>query len=359
MSKDYYEVLGVDRKASKDDIKKAFRKLAHQYHPDKKGGDETKFKEVNEAYTVLSNDKKRQEYDAYGRVFADGAQGSGFTGTGFDFSDFARGFSGQGGNVEFDLGDIFSEFFGGGRAGGGARGRDISIDLQIDFGESIFGTERKVLITKTKHCSECHGSGAEKDSQLIDCTTCNGKGSVREARSSIIGTFTSVRTCSVCNGKGKIPKTPCKTCGGDGVMKGQDEIKIVIPPGIENGEMIRLSGIGEVVSGGSAGDLYVKVHVAPHPVFKKEGNNLTMKLNVKLSTALLGGEYTIKTLRGKELSIKIPKGITPGSLLRIKGRGVPHGNGRGDLMVQVSVSFPEKLSRKAKKLVEELREEGI
>lgn len=365
MARNYYEILGVQKTASKDDIKKAFRTLAHKYHPDKKGGNEAKFKEVNEAYTVLSDDKKRAEYDAYGRVFSGGAGGgaSGFEGfEGFDFSNFAsgRGFSGFGqGGAEFDLGDIFSDFFG--RSGGSrqARGRDISIDVELTFAESVFGTERRMLINKTSVCDICKGSGAKQGTATETCKTCNGKGKIHESRRSILGSVQTTRACPDCGGSGHVPKEKCTDCRGAGVTRRQEEIVVRIPAGIEDGEVIRLGGAGEAIKSGSPGDLYVKVHVAKHNLFRKEGNNLFMDLGVKLSSALLGDEYTVDTLDGP-ITLKIPEGIRHGEILRVKGKGVPvEKTRRGDLMIRISIDLPNKLSKDAKRLIEQLKREGI
>ena len=366
MSKNYYELLGIQKTASKDDIKKAFRTMAHKYHPDKKGGDEAKFKEVNEAYSVLSDDKKRAEYDAYGRVFSGGGGGgagpSGFEGgfEGFDFSDFASGKGfGQGG-VEFDLGDIFSDFFGGRSPGGRqARGRDISIDVELSFAESVFGTDRRILLSKTSLCEVCKGSGAKAGTAMETCKTCNGKGKIHEARRSIFGSVQTTRVCPECQGQGKVPKEKCPHCHGAGVTKRQEELGVRIPAGIEDGEVIRLGGAGEAIKGGSPGDLYVKVHAARHPHFRKEGNNLLMDFSIKLSSALLGDEYKIETLDGP-ITVKIPEGIHHGEILRVKGKGVPIERGRrGDLMIKIAIDLPSKLSREAKKLVEEMKKQGI
>ncbi len=353
--KNYYEILGVEKGASEDDIKKAFRKLAHKYHPDKKGGDEMKFKEVSEAYAVLSDKKKRAEYDTYGKTFAGGGPGGpGFGG--FDFSNF-EGFQ-QGQGVEFDLGDIFGEFFGGG-AGRGRRGRDVSIDIELPFKESIFGTERRVLIAKMSVCDTCTGTGAKKGSKLVACAACNGKGDIRETRSSFFGTFTSSRQCPRCKGKGQIPETPCDVCRGEGIVRREEEIHVVVPAGVENGEMIRMPGRGEAISGGPAGDLYVKLHVRPDQKFTRDGHNLATTLSIKLSDALLGAEYRVRTLEGDE-PLAIPAGVVHGEVLRIRGKGVPHGRGmRGDLLVRVDIEFPKKLSREARDLVEKLRGEGL
>ncbi|MAZ67678.1 molecular chaperone DnaJ [bacterium] len=351
--KDYYDILGVKKSASESEIKKAFRALAQKYHPDKKTGDEAKFKEASEAYAVLGDKKKRAEYDAYGRTFAGGGPRGGFDG--FDFSQFQQGHSG---GFEFDLGDIFSEVFGSHRTRV-RRGRDISMDVELDFKDAVFGVERSILLNKIAACATCTGSGAKDKSEMKTCGTCNGNGSIRETRRSMLGTFTSTRECSECHGIGKIPKTPCEGCKGQGVYRQQEEIKLSIPAGIDNGEMIRLPGRGEAVRGGESGDLYVKVHVRPHKDFIRSGKNLRLNLNVKLTDALLGGSYTIPTLE-KSIELKIPAGITHGEVLRVPGKGIPREHGtRGDLLVTVRIDLPKKLSRNAQKLVEELRKEGV
>lgn len=375
MSKDYYETLGVTKAASQDDIKKAFRNLAHKYHPDKKGGDEKKFKEASEAYSVLGDDKKRAEYDAYGRVFSEGPStssgqggmpfGAGFSaeGGGFDFTDFVRraGFGGNGVNMEFDLGDMFGDVFGGRSTSSrqAVRGRDISIDVELSFSEGVFGAERRVLLSKTGLCNTCRGTGGKPGAPMKDCATCNGKGQVRETRRSFFGSMQTVRPCATCNGKGKVPSEKCDTCRGHGVVKKQEEIAIKIPAGIDDGEVIRMAGAGEAVAGGTAGDLYVKVHVGKHPLFRKEGAHLVTEFPIKLTTALLGGEYTLKTLEG-DITVKIPEGITHGEILRVRGKGVPVGSGkRGDLLIKIKIDLPNKLSKGAKQLIEKLKQEGI
>jgi len=357
--KDYYEVLGINKKASKEEVKKAFRKLAHKYHPDK-GGDETKFKEASEAYSVLSNDKKRAEYDTYGQAFSGGggahSQGNGANEQGWDFSGFQDG-------INFDLGDIFENIFTGGVGGGRGsrvkRGSDISVDIQILFRESIFGTSRSIKIMKNSNCHTCNGTGAKNEHETIACKTCDGKGKVHEAKRSFLGTITAVRECSNCFGKGTVPKEKCPTCQGSGVTKNAEEINFSIPAGIQNGEMIRLSGKGEAVPHGISGDLYLRIHVEPHPIFKRDGNNLLMDLNVKLSDAILGANYSIETLDGK-ISLTIPSGSSSGEVLRLRDRGIPIGTAkRGDLLVKLIVKTPNKLSKKARKLIEELKGEGV
>lgn len=366
MAKDYYKILGVEKNSSKDDIKKAFRTLAHKYHPDKKGGDEAKFKEVNEAYSILSDDKKRAEYDSYGRVFGNAGAGGagqggfqggfgGFNGAGFDFSQF----TGAGGAEGFDFGDILNDFFGGRATSKVRRGRDISIDVELSFEEAVFGVERKILIHKTAVCETCKGNGGAPGTEFVVCKTCNGRGKIKEVRGTFFGSFATERTCDTCHGKGKVPKEKCKTCYGTGVHKKEQEIKVKIPTGIENGEMIRLTGMGEAVSGGQPGDLYIKIHVRPHPVFKKEGHNLTMTLNIKLSEALLGGERIIKTLDG-DIALKLPEHVSFGEILRVRSKGVPDEKGRrGDILIRINIELPKKLSKEGRRLVEGLKKEGI
>lgn len=357
--KDYYNILGIEKNASKDDIKKAFRKLASQYHPDKKTGNETKFKEISEAYAVLGDEKKRAEYDAYGHAFQGAGPNGGFGG--FNWSQGAQGFNGQG--FEFDINDIFENFgdmFGGfGRARGQARGRDISIDIELSFQEAVFGVTRKVLLTKNSACTYCDGTGAKAETEMISCTTCNGNGKIRETKQSIMGNFTTVRECSACAGRGSVPKEKCGHCAGTGISRQEEEVSVNIPAGIKNGEMIRMTGRGEAIQNGIPGDLYIKIHVHSHPNLKREGDNLVSDLPIKLTDALLGNTYSVETLDGK-VEMKVPSGVKHGEMLRIKGKGVPNnGNRRGDFLVRIRVETPGKLSRKAKQLIEQLRDEGI
>ncbi|MEK7201556.1 MAG: J domain-containing protein, partial [Patescibacteria group bacterium] len=335
MAKNYYDTLGLDKKASKEDVKKAFRKLAQKHHPDK-GGEEAKFKEITEAYSVLSDDGKRREYDAYGQNFAGGgAPGGGY---GFDPSQFG-GFGG--GNVEFDFGDLFGDLFGGGRGGHIKRGRDISMDIEISFKESVEGTKRQVLVTKVGKCDICHGTGAKPNTEMQTCTTCNGQGRVHETRNSPLGAFSSVRACSACEGTGKIPKEKCATCGGHGVLKKEQELHINVPAGIDGGEMLRMPGHGEAIKGGTSGDLYVKVHVKPHPVFRKDGLNLVMHMPMKLTDALVGVTTTIDTLDGKKLEVKIPPMTAPEETLRLRGKGVHIESAQGDLLIRLPITMPK------------------
>ena len=366
MAKDHYETLGVNKGASKDEIKKAFYKLAQKYHPDKKGGDEAKFKQVNEAYQVLSDDAKRSKYDQFGSGFENMGNG-GYGGAGGGFGGFdASGFGGfQGAGADFDMGnlnDIFSDFFGGGMGGGrpqARRGRDISTEIQISFSESIFGVNRKILITKTSECLTCHGSGAKVGSKMETCKNCNGQGKIHEQKRTIFGNIASTKLCEVCLGSGQVPHEVCDKCKGKGVLRREEEVSVAIPAGIRDGEMIRMTGLGEAISKGTTGDLYIKINVAPHSIFKREGNDLSMNLNLKLSEALLGIKYPIQTLDG-EIEVTIPEGVSINEILRVRGKGVPISKSkRGDLLIKLNIKLPEKLSRKSREIIEELKKEGI
>jgi len=358
MAKDYYEILGVQKGASKDEMKKAYHKLAHKYHPDKNKGDDSKFKEVNEAYQTLSDDQKRAQYDRFGsdgpQGFNPGQGGGGFSG--FDFS-------GAQGGMEFDmgdLGDIFGDFFGGGGRSkqGARRGRDISTEIDMTFEESIFGASRKILLTKQSVCDICKGTGGKVGTKMNTCTTCNGNGQIREMKRSILGTFATTKTCDTCHGQGKIPAEKCSECSGRGVRSKQEEIEVNVPAGINAGEMVRMTGMGEAAQGGTTGDLYIKINVRSHSTFKRDGLNLTLDLPIKLSDALLGMTYDLKILEGNTIEVKIPEGINHGELLRVRGKGVPSSRGRGDIIIRIQVQMPKKLSRKSKELIEKLKEEG-
>ncbi len=354
---DFYAVLGVDKKASKDEIKKAFHKLAHKYHPDKPGGDEKRFKEASEAYAVLSDEKKRAEYDMYGHA-STGQGGQGFGG--FDFSQFS-GFGGQQG-FEINIDDMFggfSDIFGGGRARREKRGRDISVDIELSFKESIFGHERRVLLTKDVACGRCSGNGAEPGTKLKTCDTCGGKGAVAESQRSPFGVFSVSRECSTCHGRKQVPEKACSQCRGRGIERKENEVVVSVPSGIEDGQAIRLSQMGEATAGGKSGDLYVRVRVVPDKRFRREGYHLITDLSIKVTDALLGGAYTIETLDGPQ-ALSVPPLKSIDELVRIKGKGVPMGNSkRGDLIVRLRVELPRTLSRDAQELLKKLKVEGI
>ncbi len=365
MAKDYYNILGVSKTASEDEIKKAFRKAAHKYHPDKDGGDEAKFKEVNEAYQVLSDKQKRSAYDQFGEAGVNGQGGFG-GGAGMNWEDIMRQAGGQGGfggqGVEFDLGDIFGDLFGGGRRRGGAsaqqRGQDIQMDTTIDFKEAAFGVKKEVELYKGATCSHCSGNGAEPGTPIEACDTCKGSGVVDQIQRSVFGQIRTQVACSSCNGRGKTVKTPCKTCRGNGIEKKNTTLELNIPAGIEDGQTMRMSGQGEAGQfGGPAGDLYVVVHVKSHENFQRQGDDVVVEELVSYPTAVLGGRIEVETLDGL-VDLKIPAGTTAGTILRLRGKGIQrlHGHGRGDHLVKVNIHVPQYPSRKFKKLLKEMEE---
>ena len=356
MAQDYYEILGVAKGASQDEIKAAFRKKAHQYHPDKQGGDEQKFKEVNAAYQVLGNPDKRKQYDQFGPAFEQ--MGGGGPGGGFDFSGFQQG---AGVNFDFgDLGDIFGQAFGFGGGPGGRggqrerRGRHIEMDVLLTFEEAAFGVEKELSLYKAASCDECDGSGAEKGTKMRTCPECGGKGQVTTVQRTMLGNFQSVRTCGRCRGEGKEPEKRCGACNGEGIRNKQEKIGVQLPAGISDGEVLRVSGKGEAVKGGRPGDLYVQVRVKKHKDFARQGFDVHSVADVEFPLAALGGTVSVATLDG-DVDLKIPSGTQPGTVLRLKGKGVPHlkRSGRGDHLVTVNVVVPKKLSRRQRKFLEE------
>ncbi|MEI6490645.1 MAG: molecular chaperone DnaJ [bacterium] len=359
MAKDYYKILGVSKTASPDEIKKAFRKLAHQHHPDKQGGDSSKFKEASEAYAVLSDEKKRANYDQFGTADAGGGFQGGQGFGGFDFSGFQGGFGGEEG---YDLGDLFGGIFGGGGRGRGhaRKGADIAVDVEISFKDSVYGVDRKILLHKNSACSKCKGGGNEPGTDMKTCDNCKGKGQIKDVRQSIFGSIAVNRQCEICLGAGKIPKEKCHQCKGSGIENKKEEINVRIPSGVESGEAVRLTGGGEAITGGPAGDLFIRIHVTKNSNFKKEGSNITGELKIKISDALLGADKQIDTVDGP-LTVPVPAGIQHGEILRIKNRGFVLGNGpkRGDLMLKIFIEIPHKLSKGAKILIEDLRKEGL
>lgn len=371
MPKDYYEILGVPRNASPDEIKRAYRRLAQQHHPDK-GGDEKKFKEVNEAYQVLSDPEKRSQYDQFGATFEQARAGGGFSGfNGFrDFSSFADAFDffGQGrrgreGGFEFgDLGDIFGEVFGGAAAPSKRRrkrGKDISVETEITLEEAAKGLEKEFELYKSVVCPKCGGSGAELGSGLKECPRCKGRGRIEETKRAAFFSFSQIVTCLECQGLGKKPEKTCGHCGGDGRVKEYKTISVKIPPGIEDGQVISLRGQGEAeTKGGAPGDLYLTVHIRPHELFKRERSNLLYDLEIDFTRAALGDKIEIPTLF-ETIFLKIPEGIESGAVIKVKGKGMSHlyGKGSGDLMVRIKIKTPKKLSRKARQLLEELQKE--
>ncbi len=343
MAKDFYKTLNVEKGASQADIKKAFRKAAHEHHPDK-GGDESKFKEVNEAYQVLGDETKRQQYDTYGQAF-DGAGGPGAGGFG--------GFGGQGVNFE-DLGDLFGDMFGGGGRGRRARGSDIQVDVTLSFKESVFGVEKEIAVSKNNTCERCAGTGGEPATKMETCDDCNGEGTKTTVQRTILGNVQAKIACTTCHGTGETPEEKCTTCDGIGLDYGRRTLRINIPSGVEDGMRIRVRGEGESIgASGETGDLYLNVHVKNDPRFHREGMNIYLEKEIGFTQAALGDEVQADTVDGK-VKLKIPAGTQNGDKLRMKGKGVQSGRGRGDQIVIVKVVTPKKLSRKQKKLMEEL-----
>jgi len=359
MSNNYYEILGVSKGASDDEIKKAYRKLAHRYHPDKTGGNEAKFKEINEAYQVLSDKSKRSQYDQFGRTF-DGAQGGAGQGFGgFDFSGF-QGFGNQGFEFGGGFEDIFSDIFGGGgaRTQRKSRGADIRVDAEINFEEMVRGAEREINLYSRVVCDRCSGAGGEPGVGKKTCPTCRGAGQVQKNMRSILGSFSQVSTCSDCKGEGVIYEKKCSRCGGDGRIKKERRVEIKIPAGIENGQTISIQGLGEAGDRGArSGDLYVTVHVRTHEKFSRKGNDILSTEYIPFTVAALGGKVEIDTIDGK-LILKIPASTPSGEIFRIKGKGISDLNGRGtgSHLVKVVVRVPKKLSREQKELLEKLQD---
>jgi molecular chaperone DnaJ len=368
MGKDYYKILGVGKSASAEEIKKAFRTKAHQYHPDKPGGDEAKFKELNEAYQVLGDAKKRAQYDQFGSAFEHGQAGGGFQGfDGFrDFSGFASGFSqgqGQNGGFQFDfgdLGDLFGQAFGFGgetkRGGRKSRGRDIEATMTIDFLESVFGAEKEIKLNKTIVCTKCGGIGAEPGSKVETCRVCNGAGAVNKVQRTILGNIQTRMTCDTCGGEGKIHSQKCSRCYGSGVTREVATLSIKIPAGIDHGQAIRLSGQGEAGErGAAAGDLYLKIKVSPSRDFSRQGDNIISTLEIGFKQAALGDKIEVMTVDGP-VTLKIPEGTQSGKVFILRDKGVPKINarGRGDHLVTIVVKTPTRLSRQQRKILEDL-----
>jgi molecular chaperone DnaJ len=360
---DYYEVLGITKSASQDEIKKAFHKLAHKYHPDK-GGDEKKFKEINEAYQILSDKNKRAQYDQFGRVFEGGQPG----GTdGFNGFNWAWGNKAQQ-DVEFDfndLGDIFEEFFGGGRRAtkkDARRGKDIQVDIEIPLEKTLIDFTETVTLAKQNTCNRCQGTGAEPSTKIKECFSCRGSGQVQQVKKTMFGSFTSVGVCPECNGEGSIPEKPCNVCKGEGRIKSQETIEIRIPAGVDTNQIIKIEGKGEAGRKGTkSGNLYVRIFVKKHSVFERKEDDLFTSLQINFSQAVLGDEIELKIIDGTNILLQIPAGTESGKILRISGKGIPHfqGHGRGHLYVELKIITPKKLSKTQKELITKLKKEGI
>ncbi len=364
--RDYYEILGIPKNSSEEEIKKAFRKLAHQYHPDKKGGDEKKFKEVNEAYQVLSDSKKRAQYDKFGRTF-DSNQGGGFGAGGpfggFDFNGFDFG---NAGGFE-DLDDILGSFFGGGRRGNTStrqKGNDMQAIIDITLKEAFFGVKKDISFRTFISCQKCSGVGYDQSAGTKKCDNCHGTGKIKEQKASFFGNFVQVRECGKCFGTGQAPNKICSECAGAGRIIGNKSITIDIKPGVYNGQMIKLSGQAEAgLRSNSSGDLYIKVNIIPDKLFKMEGDNLIFKKDITVTDIFSGKEIQIENIDGKKINIEIPSNFDITEPIIIKGEGMYRSGGifgkisRGDLIVQLHPKTPKKMSAKAKKIAQELIEE--
>jgi len=359
---DYYEMLGVGKQASDDELKKAYRKLAKKYHPDVKPGDaeaEAKFKELSEAYSVLSDAQKRRTYDQFGHAaFEQGGGGGGFGGFGggMDINDIFGSFFGGG---AVDIGDIFG---GGSRTRPRARrGADMQMRMTVKLEEAVFGTTRDIQVQSYDSCGTCSGSGAKPGTTPESCKRCNGTGSERVQKQSILGIVTQVVACSACKGEGRVIKDPCGTCRGQGRVRTNKTIEVVVPKGIDNGQSIRLNGKGEAgEKGASAGDLYITISITPHKLFKREGTNLYLDVPITFVQAALGDEISIPTLAGGEEKYSVKPGTQPAAIVRLRGKGVPNvhnPNQVGDLVVKLNVTVPTQMNERQKEILRSFNDE--
>jgi len=368
MSKrDYYDVLGVSRNSGKDEIKQAYRKLALKYHPDRNKTPEAeeKFKEISEAYAILSDEEKRKVYDMYGHQGISGKYSAEdiFRGAEFNFDeifkDLGFDFAGSGG-----FRNIFDVFFGGGPFGGFSvgrtrKGQDLVYDATLTLEDVLHGREDEIEVTKTGKCDNCKGSGAMPGTKARACSICNGQGQVKRVlEQSQFRTYVTIEPCRTCQGKGSVIEKPCNVCRGQGLVRKPKKLKINIPPGVEDGNALRLSGEGEAIDGGPSGDLYVRINVKPHQLFQRSNSDLVYDLKLNFAQLALGTEVQVPTLEGN-VSLKVPQGTQPNTILTVKGKGLPRHNGRGkgDELVRVNASVPTKLNDKEKSLLRELKEE--
>ncbi|MBI2356102.1 MAG: molecular chaperone DnaJ [Candidatus Doudnabacteria bacterium] len=360
MAKDYYSTLGVSKTASPEEIKRAYRRLAHEHHPDKGNGNEEKFKEINEAYQVLSNPEKRQQYDQFGTAFDSRAGAQGFSG--FDPNDFMRGF-GFSGSADFeDAFDIFSDMFG--RPARTRvrreRGVDLEMEINLSFEEAVFGTEKDISLEKRDVCQRCKGSGAEVGSKVSTCPKCHGTGQIRTSRRTIFGQIAQVAACDECEGSGKVAEIVCSECQGSGIARRTKRLKVKIPAGVDDDSRLRIPGEGEAgYKGSNFGDLYLRINVAPHSTLQREGFNILSELPLSFYQAALGTQVEVETVDGR-VNLKIPAGTQSEKTFRLKGKGVPimGRSGRGDHLVTVHVITPTKLTKKEKELFKKLAGEN-
>lgn len=352
---DYYTLLGVDKTATQEEIKKAYRKLAHQHHPDKKGGNEAEFKKINEAYQVLSNQDKRAKYDQFGKAGMGGGVG------GFDFNSFNQ----QGGFDfgDIDLGDLFNFPFGGGKKKRPVnQGNDIEVEIQLGLKETLKEVEKTLNLSKMVECSRCDGKGAEPGSKVKECFSCRGSGWVQQMKRFGPVNISQNVKCPDCKGQGSIPEKPCNVCTGEGRVRSKEKVDINIPAGVDTGQVLRFQGAGEAGKRGAVhGDLYARVIVKEHPLFLRKADDIFTLVPVTFSQVSLGGEIDIKTLDDKNISLKIPQGTESGKVIRLSGKGIPHfsGYGKGNLYIEFIVKTPRKLNKKQKDLLKQLQKEGL
>lgn len=344
MAEDYYDILNVSRSATQEEIKKSYRKLAHEHHPDKDGGNEEKFKQINEAYQVLGDEQKKNQYDQFGQSF----DGSGSN----DYSNFANAGFGN-------FSDIFDQFFTGsrGNAQQTRRGQDVMVDVTITFAESASGTLKEVNHRLHQTCSNCRGNGAEPGTPIESCSTCEGRGTVSKTQQTPLGVFAHSSVCPACRGEGKTAKQPCSTCRGEGREMSDRALAVDIPAGIADGQTLRISGKGEVPPrGGVSGDLFATIHVQPHASLTRDGEDIRTEINIPFIDAVLGSKHSVESLNGKQ-KVDIPGGTQPGTEQRFAGEGFPNINGasKGDFIVTINVDIPKKISRKQRKLLEEFK----
>jgi len=347
MAKDYYQILGVEKGASKEEIKKAYKKLAKKYHPDlnKDEGAEQKFKEINEAAAILGDDNKRQQYNQFGTADFSGFQGGA---GGFDFSQFSGG--------GFDFEGIFDSLFGGGgRRRGPRRGSDLLYEMEIELKDVLDGKEKEISIQRSELCKKCEGSGAKTKSDIATCSQCNGSGRMQKTRRTPFGIFATTTTCDICRGEGNTITNPCNECSGTGVVEKEVKLKVKIPAGIESGSRLRIAGEGETgEKGGARGDLYVRVFVKEHDLFERQENDIYLDFPVSFAMACTGGEVDVPTLSGK-VKMKVPEGTQSNTLFKLRGKGLPslRGYGTGDQFVKAIIQVPKKLSKKQKEAIKE------
>ncbi len=355
--RDYYDILGISKAASAEEIKRAYRKLAMEHHPDKHGGDDVKFKELGEAYETLKDPQKKAGYDQFGHA---GAQGNPFGGGGGGGQQYASGFDF---NVAgFDFSDILNQFMGGQgqRQSGPQRGRDLEVGITIDFHEAVFGVEKSVTLSLDDACGHCNGNGAEPGTSLKTCPTCNGAGQVTRVQQTILGAIQQTAPCNTCRARGKVPEKPCTTCHGNGIVRRERTIKVNVPAGVDDGATMRLTGNGAAPQGGGTkGDLYIQIRVRADKRFERHERDIHSRAGVGMAEAALGTEIPVETVDGA-VKVKVPAGTQSGRIIRLSGRGVPglNGRGRGDHLVHMTVETPTKLSPKQRQLLEDFAAEG-